>query len=151
MKILHPKINMTKNYQILLVLVTVALLGAVGYFKAVPTSNKDEAPKIEVAPNSFDFGEIEFGKIAEYSFKLKNTGDQNLKISRVATSCACTSAKILQEELAAGQETELRVRYDTAAMGSGSHGKGRQERIIYIKSNDPVTPQIEVIIYAFVK
>jgi hypothetical protein len=42
------------------------------------------------------------------------------------------------------------VTYDTGAM-SGAHAKGQQKRIIYIKSNDPINPQIEAMIYAYVR
>lgn len=127
-------------------------LAAYSYFKAVPgAKNNQSSPKIEIAPLSFDFGEINFGTIAKQSFIIKNTGSEILEIKRVATSCACTTAKVSQEKITPGQEAELLVTYDTAAMGSGPHGRNRQERIIYVKSNDPANPQVEVIIDAFVK
>lgn len=124
-----------------------------GYFKAIPGPQDQTVniAKIEITPKSFDSGEVEYGKIAEYRFRVKNTGAEILEIKRVATSCACTSAKIDKEKIEPGEETELLVSYDTAAMGSGSHAKGKQERIIYVKSNDPVNPQVEVIVYAYVK
>lgn len=122
-----------------------------GYFKAVPgVQNQENLPKIEIAPKTFDFGEINFGEVVNYSFKIKNLGKEVLEIKRVATSCACTTAKILKEKINPGEETELSVVYDSGAMGS-SHGKGRQERIIYVKSNDPVSPQLDVTIYATIK
>ncbi len=68
----------------------------------------------------------------------------------MATSCACTSAKVTKEKIAPGKEADLNVTYDTGAM-SGPHGKGSQERIIYIKSNDPINPQAEVTIKAYVR
>lgn len=128
-------------------------LAIIGYFKAIPapTGGVDNLPKIEVSPQSFDFGEVEYGKVAGYTFKVRNTGSEILEIKRVATSCACTTAKILKEKLNPGEETELLVSYDTAAMGRSAHGMGKQERIIYVKSNDPVNPQVTVMIYANVK
>ncbi|OHA16141.1 MAG: hypothetical protein A3A10_00370 [Candidatus Tagabacteria bacterium RIFCSPLOWO2_01_FULL_42_9] len=124
-----------------------------GYFRAVPgVKNKTEnLPKIEIFPNIFDFGEIEFGKIVEHSFRVKNSGNEILEIKRVATSCACTTAKISKKEINPGEEAELLVNYDTAAMGKGPHGRGKQERIIYVKSGDPLNPQVEIMIYADVK
>lgn len=142
-----------KNIITVIIILAILGLAIVGYFKAVPGA-KDQTgsrPQIEITPKSFDFGEVEFGKIAEYVFKVKNLGSEILEIKRVATSCACTSAKVNKEKISPGQEAELLVSYDTAAMGSSSHGKGEQERIIYIKSNDPVNPQTEVMIYADVK
>ncbi|KKT16741.1 MAG: hypothetical protein UV98_C0023G0001, partial [Parcubacteria group bacterium GW2011_GWB1_43_6] len=107
-------------------------------------------PQIEITPKSFDFGEVQYGDIAEYSFKIKNTGSEILEIKRLATSCGCTSAKIAKVELNPGEEADLRVTYDSGAM-SGPHGKGEQERIIYVKSSDPVNPQVEVMVYANVR
>lgn len=124
-----------------------------GYFKATPgVRNQTESlPKIEITPTTYDFGEVEYGKIVEYQFKVKNLGNQILEIKRVATSCACTTAKINTQTIDPGETAELLVTYDTAAMGRGSHGKGKQERIIYIKSNDPEKPQVEMMIYANIK
>lgn len=140
---------------IITVIIILAIFGLaiVGYFNAVPgVENKtDSQPQIEITPKSFDFGEIEYGKIAEHTFKVKNSGSKILEIKRVATSCACTTAKINKEKLEPGQETELVIKYDTAAMGQGPHGRGKQERIIYVKSSDPLKPQIEAMIYANVK
>lgn len=123
-----------------------------GYFKATPGIEDitEEHPQIEITPKSFDFGEVEYGEIAEYTFKVRNLGEKILEIKKVATSCACTSAEIAKENIAPGEEVELNVIYDTGAM-SGPHGRGDQERIIYVRSNDPVNPQFEVTINAFIK
>lgn len=123
-----------------------------GYFKATPpvSGGQDSVPKIEITPESYDFGTIVFGTIAEYNFKVKNSGKETLEIKRVATSCGCTTAKVSQIKINPGETADLSVKYDTAAMGEGPHGTGKQDRIIYIKSNDPVNPQIEVTISAFV-
>ncbi|HEB01458.1 MAG TPA: DUF1573 domain-containing protein [Candidatus Portnoybacteria bacterium] len=127
-------------------------LAVYGYFKAVPrTENQTgDQPQIEISPEYFDFGEIEFGQIVEYNFRVKNTGKEVLKIKKIATSCGCTTAKIDKKKISPGEEVDLRVVYNTAAMG-GAHGRGKQERIIYLKSNDSTNPQVEVMIYAVVK
>lgn len=142
-----------RKLKIFLILTIVILgLAVYGYFKAIPGfENQTEAyPKIEITPEYFDFGEVNYGQVLEYTFKVKNAGSEILEIKRVATSCACTSAKISEEKISPNQEAGLIVSYDTGAM-SGPHGKGEQERIIYIKSNDPVNPQVEVMIYSNVK
>lgn len=137
---------------LILVLIILGLAGY-GYLKSVPgvENQAGNLPKIEISPKIFDFGEIEFGKVVEYGFKVKNSGNKILEIKRVATSCACTTAKIAKENISPGEETELLVSYDTAAMGRSSHGMGKQERIIYVKSNDPLNPQVTTMIYAYVK
>ncbi len=138
-----------KSKGILFLCIILAILGLAvfGYFKAVSSEGN---AKIEISPKSFDFGEIEYGQIVEHAFKVKNSGNDVLEIKRVATSCACTTGKVEKDKLDSGEETDLLVIYDSGAM-SGPHGKGEQERIIYIKSNDPINPQVEVTIHAYVK
>jgi len=143
-----------KDKTIFLIIIGVIILGLTiyGYLKAIPGIEDQKASRsqIEITPNSFDFGNVKYGEIAEHTFKIKNIGDLVLEIKKVATSCACTTAEVGQMNLDSQQETELKVIYDTGAM-SGSHAKGQQERIIYIRSNDPINPQIEVVITAFVE
>ena len=130
-----------------------AALGIViyGYFKSVPPGQDNEnAPKIEITPESYDFGDIKYGDIVNYAFEVKNSGKGVLEIKRVATSCACTTAQISKEKINPGEKVLLEVRYDSGAMGL-AHGKGKQERIIYIKSSDSNNPQAEVVIYANIK
>ena len=139
--------------KIVFVLVLIVLgLAGYGYFKSIPGTEPGmgNLPQIEIAPQSFDFGDVVYGQVVEYIFKVKNAGSEILEIKRLATSCGCTSAEIAEKQINPGEEAELRVAYDTGAM-SGPHGKGLQERIIYIKSSDPINPQVEVMIYANVK
>lgn len=126
-------------------------LAIFGYFKAIPgvENQAENLPKIEITPKVYDFGEINLGDVVNYGFKVKNLGKEVLEIKRVATSCACATAKITKEKIEPGEEVELLVTYDSGAMPL--HGSGREERIIYLRSNDPLWPQAEVRIYATVK
>lgn len=122
-----------------------------GYFQSTPGVEEGEKyPVAVITPDLHDFGEIEYGEIVEYIFKLTNEGDEVLEIRKVATSCGCTTAETSKEVVNPGETIDLSVRYDTGAM-SGPHGMGEQERIIYIKTNDPINPQTEVKIKANVK
>jgi len=126
--------------------------GLLGYFKAVPNYGQAriEITRIEITPKQYDFGVIEYGQIVQYVFKVKNIGSEVLKITKTATSCGCTTVEIEKKSIEPGEEVNLKVEYNTGMM-SGSHAKGRQERIIYVKSNDPASPQAEVVIKALVK
>lgn len=141
---------MKQKILIILIMIIIVLgIFFLGYIKAIPEAKNggEKKPKIEVTPDSYNFGDVKYGEIVEYVFKVKNSGAEPLEIKRIATSCACTTAKISKEVIAQSEEAELKVTYKTGEMG-GSHGKGKQERIIYVKSNDPITPQIEAMIYA---
>ncbi len=143
-----------KTKIIVSLIIVLAISGFIvyGYFNATPGqgNGQDKYSKIEITPQSYDFGEVSYGNTVEHTFKIKNSGEEPLEIKRVATSCGCTTAKVGQDIIGPGEESDLRVVYDTDAM-TGSHAQGRQERIIYVKSNDPLNPQVEVMIYAFVK
>lgn len=142
-----------KSILIIIVIIAIFGLAIISYFRAIPgvENQTDNRPQIEVTPPTFDFNEIEYGSIAKHTFKIKNLGNETLEIKKVATSCACTSAEVGKKILEPNEETGLNVTYNTGLMGDSPHAKGEQERIIYIKSNDPVNPQVEVMIYANVK
>ncbi len=137
-------------YFLFLVLVIFSLAGY-GYLKSAPgiDSETDSYPEIEIIPKRYDFGKIKFGDIVSYNFTIRNSGSEDLKIRRVSTSCLCATAKVEKEIIKPGEETILLVSYDSGSMGL--HGKGKQERIIFIRSNDPISPQAEAIIYANVE
>lgn len=143
---------MKMKIAILAVLGLILGLVAYGYSQAIPPSQSqtESQPQIEITPITFDFGEVKYGEIAEYTFKIKNLGKEVLEIKRVSTSCGCTTAEVSKKRIESNEEVDLKVVYDTGAM-SGSHAKGKQERTIYVKSNDQVDPQVEVIINAYVK
>jgi len=143
---------MRKTFFLTILVLVIIGMAIFGYFKAIPgvENQTGNLPKIEITPQFFNFGEIKYGDIVSYKFLVKNLGDDILEIKKVATSCACTTAKVDKEEINPNEEAELLVTYNTGAM-SGPHGKGEQERIIYVKSSDSINPQVEVMIYANVK
>ncbi len=143
-----------KTQSIILIIGAFAVIGVLaiyGYLGATPAPDDlAEFPKIEISPSSFDSGDIEYGDVKEYVFQVKNTGNQVLEIKKVATSCGCTTAEVDKESIAPGETANLNVKYDSGAM-SGAHAMNEQERIIYVKTNDPNSPQTEVTIKANVK
>lgn len=140
-----PKNQLIKFFLVLSLLILG--LAGFGYLKATPFEKQSEGkgPKIVVEPSSWDFGEVRRPEIVEHEFAVKNVGSETLEIKRVSTSCGCTTAKIEKGKIAPAETAELVVRYDSGAM---VHEKGEIERIVYIKSNDPINPGLEVKIYA---
>lgn len=127
------------------------VFAAFGYWQTVDQGDKgDKGPKIVIEPEEWDFDEVEFGRVVEKEFSLKNEGNEILKISRVSTSCGCTKAEVNKKELEPGEEGKLLVTYDAGAMGRAIIGKG-VERFVYLRSNDFKKPQLEIAIYARVK
>jgi rhodanese-related sulfurtransferase len=93
-------------------------------------------PKIEVSPESWDFGTISETEIKTHIFKVKNIGDKELIIDSIGTSCGCTTAEISAKQIGPGNSTELKVTFDPRQ----TKASGKLKRDIYIESNDPNQP-----------
>jgi len=104
-------------------------------------------PDIGVATTRHDFGRVKQGDVVTTEIVVRNSGNKELRIESVATSCGCTSAQVKPKIIASGGEGKLVVRYD-----SGSHpDKGPIERHVYIASNDPEKAEVDVVITADVQ
>ena len=108
----------------------------------------NKTPKIELIPDSYDFGDVPYEKI-EHTFLVRNAGAAPLEIRGVSTSCGCTKAAVESETIMPGETTNLLVTFDPNIMGDNETGE--LLRVIYIKSNDPEQPEVEVEIRANVK
>ncbi len=88
-----------------------------------------DGPQIVFEETEFDFGEIAQGEVVEHTFKFKNTGNAPLILNNVLTTCGCTAPEWPKQPIAAGEENEIIVRFN-------SRGKtGRQNKVITIQSN----------------
>jgi len=99
-------------------------------------------PKIELSATSFDLGDInpDDGNRVE-TFFVKNVGGTPLNIISVSTSCGCTEAEVESKDIFPGEQTKLTVTYDPSVHPGLT---GRINRIVYIKSNDPVQKEVEL-------
>ncbi len=100
------------------------------------------APKIELNTKSFDLGDIDpsEGNRVE-TFFVRNTGEAPLSILSVSTSCGCTEADVESDKILPGEQTKLIVTYDPSVHPDLV---GKIERVVYIKSNDPLQEEIEL-------
>jgi len=123
-------------------LVIIAALGLYGYFFGL---DRASPPRIEITPSSYDFGVIPYQAV-EKGFTIRNIGGSPLRITGISTSCGCTRAEIQKEELLPGEETELLVTFNPNLMSERIVGE--VYRVVYIKSNDPARPEVEIEIEA---
>jgi hypothetical protein len=130
-----------KNARVLLLLGVVLLASAAvyGYYSIFKT------PRIDVTPTFMDLGDVTKEGF-NYTFTVGNKGSKALEIVRVSTSCGCTSASIEQDRIMPGEETGLHVTFNPKLMEE--EVKGKVTRIIFIRSNDPEKPEIEIKITA---
>ena len=71
---------------------------------------------------TFDSITINYGKILQgdngtVDFKFTNTGDRDLKINKVRSSCGCTIPKKPDSLIAPGVSDLIKVKYDTERIG----------------------------------
>lgn len=103
------------------------------------------APRIRVEPEAFDFGKALPDKSLRKEFTLRNFGDAELVIERVTTTCGCTAAISAKTRLEPGGSTQLSVTLETRDY------KGKLERQVLVRSNDPKTPLLTVKVSATIE
>ena len=135
------------NLKLTLWAAIVALLLAVradaaGSPSPIPTGPQ---PRIQAANPVYDFGEVVEGTPVKHEFTIKNTGQAELIIGQVQSSCGCTVAQSDKKRLAPGEETQLPVTFDT------SHERGRANRRIDVYTNDPQTPDLALNVQGVIK
>lgn len=108
-----------------------------------------KGPAINITPERYDLGTVVYGEVASHTFVVKNLGDQPLEILKLSTSCGCTEATIAEENkiIASGQSVDMLVTFDSAVHKDDSD-LGDVIRTVYIETNDPKNPEVEVEIIA---
>jgi hypothetical protein len=109
------------------------------------SSTSSGQAKIQLIDPNYNFGSVTNGVPVTHTFKIRNAGTGNLIIGAVNTSCGCTAAKPTKTTLAPGEESEVKVTFDTR------FDKGPATRTITVLNNDPKNPQAELTIKGDVK
>jgi hypothetical protein len=102
-------------------------------------------PQAVVSPAKYDFGQIGPDNPVTTTFAVSNPGSGPLQIESVATSCGCTTAQISSQTIAAGASADLTVTFDPQAHAGAT---GQFLRYVYLRTNDPTAPEVEVEIRA---
>lgn len=97
---------------------------------------------IVVTPSSYDFGDIypDKGPVST-TFNVKNTGIEPIKINRLSTSCGCTTAKMDNSDLLAGETRKMEVTFDPNVHPDQS---GKMTRVVYLQTSDVISSEIEI-------
>jgi hypothetical protein len=123
---------------------TVAMLVVVSWLLAACSGGQ---PKMAIETAKHNFGQVRQGQVVTADIPVRNVGQGALTIEAVSTSCGCTSATVEPSTIAPGTQGMLRIRYD-----SGAHpDAGPVQRMIFIASNDPHTPEHTVLVNADVQ
>jgi len=76
-----------------------------------------------------DFGKIDEGERVAYIFAFANTGDADLVVTSVITSCGCTASKYDNKPISSGRKGSVEVVFDS------SDRSGLQTKTITVQSN----------------
>ena len=81
----------------------------------VAVSAQKKQAVISAQETSIDFGSIKEadGKVS-HTFKIDNTGDGPLVITRVIASCGCTTPEWTKEPIAPGKSGDVKITYNPA-------------------------------------
>lgn len=95
---------------------------------------------------SHDFGTLAEGPVATYSFKLTNTGNAPVVISRAMASCGCTTPEWSKDPIMPGATSEIKVGYNTSGR-PGAFKKtitvtsNAENSTVILRINGTVTPK----------
>jgi len=90
-------------------------------------------PRIEASELVYEFGLVSDAKELTHAFSFTNTGDAELVVEKVKTSCSCTAADLSKDRYAPGESETIEVRWTPK-------GRGRQVQTVDLFTNAGGTP-----------
>ncbi|MDO8588704.1 MAG: DUF1573 domain-containing protein [Armatimonadota bacterium] len=97
-----------------------------------------KGPDLRADSYTWDFGTAEEGTRLEHTFLCSNVGVEELVISKLDSTCGCTAATSSLDRIPPGGKAEIKVALDTTGR------RGAQGQTVYIHSNDPITPTVQL-------
>lgn len=105
---------MKRSTLYLLSLLVASLFGVTAMAQELPQDDSKKAA-IEFAESEHDFGTISEGDgPVSFVFTFKNVGNAPLVLTRVISSCGCTTPSFSKDPIAPGKEGKVTVTYDPA-------------------------------------
>jgi len=95
-------------------------------------SKRKSGPVMEIEPEEYDFGGVKQDQELVHEFTIKNTGDEDLEIRRIATTCGCAAAVPADRIVEPGETTKLEVGLETP------RDKGVIQKSMSVVSNDGI-------------
>ncbi len=117
----------------------------------LPTGVKKEGPqpRVEIeGPLTYEFGDLSTQKTTTRKWKVKNTGEGDLEIWLLGSTCTCTIPKLkgegTREVIKPGDSTDIELEWKTRD-SIGEFGKGAT-----IGTNDPSRPEFMLKVHGMV-
>lgn len=103
-------------------------------------------PRLHAETDTWDFGEVTEGFVARGDLTIENRGDAPLQILNIRATCSgCSAAAATEDPIPPGGKTSVRIQFNTAGYS------GKQDGVLYLHSNDPKTPFIQIKVVGTVK
>jgi hypothetical protein len=96
------------------------------------------SPKLECDQTVYDFGTVNGGKAVSHTFQIRNAGNSELVIRKIHAPCRCTSFLLSNKTLPPGEMFSIPL---TVSLGGR---KGLQEKGVFLETNDPATPALQL-------
>jgi len=126
-------------------------------------SQDKDKPIIEAKETIYDMGTIKVSDIKEKEFVIKNIGIRPLLLSKISSSCGCTTAQIIykgavSKEFSMHGQSDyvIQIEPQTTALVKIVYKPftmpvyGAVTRQVFMNTNDPDLPRLEFNIKAFV-
>jgi hypothetical protein len=94
-------------------------------------------PTIHFPEQEHDFGDVMYGQSPSVELAFSNTGEVDLIIERIASSCGCAKAIRGSRTVHPGSSSKIYAQIETHGMSPGRHAK-----TVAVHSNDPEHPVI---------
>jgi hypothetical protein len=135
--------------RLVILTISVALLAGVAMAQKPaaqpqPVATPGPVPIIDVVEKVKDFGVVSKGDPIQAVFEVKNKGFAPLEITQVRPTCGCTVADF-DKTIPPGGTGKVRASVDTSAFN------GPITKAVLVFSNDPATPQLNLVIKAEVR
>lgn len=94
-------------------------------------------PAATAVEQTYAFGRMQVMQEGEHSFRLRNTGDAELKLQAGKSTCQCTLFKVEKESLAPGEETRVIINWKPKSRDPSFRHGGP------VYTNDPKNPKLD--------
>jgi len=131
---------MGKSAGIAIALILVVAGVAAAFYLGTPADKKAAVtgPQIQFKETSHDFGQIIQGQKAETEFEFTNTGDAELIITKVRSTCGCTAALASADKILPGEKGSIKVSFNSAGR------RGKNTKGIKVQTNVPGNETVEL-------
>jgi hypothetical protein len=102
-------------------------------------------PDLRLDAYGYDLGTLDEGAKVDRTVSFRNAGEQELTITRVRPTCTCLTIGQVTRSVPPGGTGSISFTYNASGL------RGAQAQALYIESNDPVSPLVQVQIGAVVR